>query len=117
MRLVEKQVLFSELVARFIWELRDIGYHVTMGECWRDPRWAAQLAKTGSGINHSLHCYRLAVDLNLVYEGKFLTTKEEYEPAGELWESYAGGEVVTCWGGRFHEPDSDHFSVFHDGIK
>lgn len=117
MSLNEKQFLFSELVARFIWELRDVGFEVTLGEAYRPQEMADIYAKTGAGIINSLHTLRLAIDLNLFKNGKFLTSKEDYEMAGELWESYSTQDTICTWGGRFLRPDADHFSLAYGGTK
>jgi len=117
MTLLEKQFLFSQLLARFIWELADKGYGVTLGESWRPPETAALYAKEGRGISDSLHCLRLAQDLNLFKGTQLLTSLQDYWPAGLIWESYKTGDCITVWGGRFSKPDADHFSVFHDGIQ
>lgn len=115
MNLIAKQKLFSQLLARLLWELRDKGYDITMGECYRPAETAKMYAKEGKGIVNSLHCMRLAADLNIFKNGMLLTRKEEYEEAGKIWESYATIEYETVWGGRFN--DSDHFSIEHNGIK
>jgi hypothetical protein len=57
-----------------------------------------------------LHKSRLAVDLNVFRDGKYLTTGEQYADLGEFWESIGG-----AWGGRFN--DGNHFSFEHNGYK
>ncbi len=118
MRLVEKQWLFTQLVARLVWELRDMGYHVTYGEAYRTPDAALLNSKQGDGIANSLHIIRLAVDLNLFRQGEFLERVTDYEPAGKLWESYSvAGAYQCCWGGRFKSLDASHFSIEHEGVR
>ncbi|NBR87968.1 MAG: M15 family peptidase [Proteobacteria bacterium] len=91
----------------------DRRYEVTLGECWRSPEEAKRLAGTGQGISRSLHCDRLAVDLNLFRAGQFLTKTEDYREMGEWWEK----QHPDCrWGGRFTtRPDGNHFSVTYQG--
>lgn len=88
------------------------GYQVTLGECYRPDFVAEIYAKQGKGIKNSLHTLRLAIDLNLFKDGKFLTSVEDYKEAGEHWESMAG-----AWGGRFTPPDANHFSLAYNGVR
>lgn len=62
------------------------------------------------GIVNSVHGLRLAADLLLFKNGKYLTDTEDYREAGEFWEGLGG-----CWGGRFN--DGNHFSLEHNGVK
>lgn len=118
MSLLEKQFLFTQLVARFVWELRDLGYHVTLGEAYRTPEQAAMNAAKGTGIAMSLHVQRLAIDLNLFRDEVFLQSLQDYEPAGKLWESYSTKDYECAWGGRFKTlPDADHFSISYEGRR
>lgn len=123
MSLLEKQWLFSQLVARFIWELRDRGYHVSLGEAMRSPDAALLNSKQGDGIKNSLHIDALAIDLKIFVAFNWLKTVEDIEPAGKLWESYSTHEYQCCWGGRFKDalgrpkPDAFHFSIAHGGRK
>lgn len=112
--MVEKQAKFLELLCRFILTLTERGYKVTAGEIWRSPEQAALYKAQGKGIANSLHCLRLAADLNLFKDGELLGRCEE---AGVLWESMSEGEYVCCWGGRFTKQDCDHYSLMHQGIK
>jgi hypothetical protein len=101
--LVEKQAAFSQAVARLIQMAHTLGYQVTFGDAYRDPR-------CPYGQPNSLHKSRLAVDLNVFRDGKYLTTGEQYTDLGEFWESIGG-----AWGGRFN--DGNHFSFEHNGYK
>jgi hypothetical protein len=73
----------------------DNGYELTGGDLW---------AKTGHKAK-SFHYDRLAIDLNLFKDGKFLETTEDHRPLGEFWERQGGS-----WGGRFKHPDGCHYS-------
>ena len=108
-RLLELQMEFSVKMADFISRLNLAGYQITMGECYRTKEQAELNAKKGIGIANSLHCDRLAVDLNLFKEGKLLTA-DGYLPAGLIWEKMGG-----TWGGRFN--DGHHYSLEHEGKK
>lgn len=95
--------------------LNDLGYEVTFGEAYRPKEMAAIYKAQGVGIDNSLHSMRLAFDLNLFMDGRFLQTKDEYEEAGKIWQSYSCQEYECIWGGIFS--DSDHFSMEHNGVK
>jgi len=110
-----KQSAFVRLVARLIDEATLRGYDLTFGETYRSKEEAARLAAAGLGIKGSLHCSRLAIDLNLFRDGKYLTDTESYQPLGEWWEAQSRQDVECCWGGRFK--DAGHFSIAHGGKK
>ena len=108
MTLREKQSLFVALVARLIGEAHRQGFYVTFGEAYRSPEEAARLAKAGKGIVNSLHCQRLAIDLNLFREGVYLSSTESHRPLGEWWEK----QHAACrWGGRFQRADGNHYEL------
>ena len=111
---LELQKLFAELSSEFILWLRENGYEVTYGETYRPPETAALYAKQGRGVTNSLHCWRLAIDLNLFRNGKYLTTIDGYRTAGAKWKSM---HSLCRWGGDFQhpEPDPDHFSLEWEG--
>lgn len=98
------------MAARLILWLESNGYSCTLGEAWRTKEQAAAYAAAGSGIKASLHCDRLAIDLNIFREARWLTSSSELEPVGLYWESLGGS-----WGGRFG--DGNHFSVSHEGRR
>lgn len=112
MKLQQKQALFALLVAELILHASQRGYQVTFGEAYRSPEEAARLTGTGAGIRRSLHCDRLAIDLNLFKDGKYLTTTEAHRFLGEWWESQ---HALCRWGGRFARADGNHYSLAHDG--
>lgn len=110
MTLREKQSLFAELVAQLIIHATLEGYEVTLGEAYRSPEEAARLAREGKGIRRSLHTERLAIDLNLFREGRYLGRTEDHRPLGIWWESL---HELCRWGGR-HD-DGNHYSLSHEG--
>lgn len=116
--IVKKQSRFSWLLAKLILYAEAAGYDVTMGECWRTPEQARANASSGRGISGSLHCDRLAADINLFKDGKYLRDTESYRILGEWWER----QCEDCaWGGRFVDkngnprPDGNHFSLRYRG--
>ncbi len=111
MSLRQRQVEFSKLVPRLIDKAFELGFEVTLGDAYRDPRVHGEVGvKMAYGHPKSCHKLRLAVDLNLFKDGKFLTTTEDHKPLGEWWESVGG-----TWGGRF--ADSNHYSLSWEGQK
>lgn len=110
MTLREKQALFCGLAANLIQHAQNLGFEVTFGEAYRSPEEAARLAKLGKGIKNSLHTQRLAIDLNLFKDGKYLSSGEDHRPLGEWWEQQ---DPLARWGGRFG--DGNHYSLEHLG--
>jgi len=110
MTLRQKQSLFARCVALLIQEAERQGYEVTLGEAYRSPEEAARLAKAGKGIVNSLHGQRLAIDLNLFKDGKYLSSTKAHEPLGNWWEYL---HPLCRWGGRFN--DGNHYSFEHGG--
>ena len=105
----QKQSKFAYMVGLLIQYAYDSGYELTVGDAMSSP-----IYKTAEGkmphMANSLHYERLAIDLNLFLNGKYMTTTKEYEPLGVFWESIGG-----TWGGRFN--DGNHFSLAHEGRK
>jgi hypothetical protein len=95
MSLREKQSQFAMKVPRLIDEAHALGYEVTLGDAYRDPR-------CPYGSRSSRHKSRLAIDLNLFKDGVYLTSTEDHRELGEYWESLGG-----IWGGRFN--DGNHY--------
>lgn len=111
MTLREKQSKFARMVAQLIEKAFELGYEVTLGDAYRDPRLHGAIGvKKGYGHPKSCHKLRLAIDLNLFKNGQFLVTTEDHRPLGEWWESIGG-----TWGGRFN--DANHYSLEHDGMR
>lgn len=118
MNLVQKQKIMAKLVGKLLTEAYVMGYEVTLGEAWRPQVTADYYAKHGTGIRNSLHTQRLALDINLFKNGKFLTNSDDYAKLGEWWEQLGpSNNVLTCWGGRFKSRDGNHFSIEDNGVK
>lgn len=115
MTLRQKQSRFARMVAELILEAERRGYEVTFGEAYRSPEEAARLARAGKGIARSLHTVRLAIDLNLFLNGRYLSSSEAHRPLGEWWEAQSIPGCTCCWGGRFS--DGNHYSIEHAGRK
>ncbi len=111
MTLGEKQRKFARLVPRLIDQAHAMGYEVSLGDAFRDPRvFGAMGESKGYGNRNSCHKLRLAIDLNLYRDGKYLDKTEDHQPLGEFWESIGGS-----WGGRFR--DGNHYSLEHEGMR
>ncbi len=111
MTLREKQSKFAHMVALLIQHAEDIGYQLTFGDAYRDPRvHGAMGEKKSYSAANSCHKIRLAVDFALFKDGKYLTNTSDYRPLGEYWERLGG-----TWGGAWS--DGNHFSLEHEGHK
>jgi len=71
------------------------GYEITYGD-------AAARDGHKSG---SFHYKKLAIDLNLFKNGRYLTSTKSHEPLGIFWESL---DPECTWGGRWG--DGNHYS-------
>ena len=114
MTLGQKQRLFATLAATLIQRAAELGYEVTFGETWRAPEWAAEMKKRGlSRIGAaSLHCDRLAIDINLFRGERYITTDEGHKELGAWWKAQ---HSFARWGGDFEDPN--HYSLEHNGRK
>ena len=107
MTLRQKQSKFLRMVADLIIFAYDNGYELTGGDLYRDPR-----CPYGSEV--SQHKKRLAIDLNLFRNGRWLAQTIEHKELGEYWESKGG-----TWGGRWDEDpvgagngrDGNHYQI------
>ena len=103
MRLSEKRVLFSSMIAKLVHTLNnEFGMHVAFG----DVRPESQ----SGHMSNSLHYEGLAADL-ILYDNdwSYCTKTEQYKVIGDLWESLH----PNChWGGHFN--DGNHFSMSWD---
>lgn len=111
MSLKDQQVKFAKMVPSLIEKAFELGYEVTLGDAFRDPRVFGQVG-TSMGYGHPKSCHksRLAIDLNLFKDGIFITDTKGHEPLGLWWESIGG-----TWGGRFD--DANHYSLEYNGMK
>lgn len=109
----QKQRLFARYVSRLIDKAHELGYEVTLGDAFRDPRVHGDLGiKKGYGHAKSAHKQKLAIDLNLFKDGVYLSSTEDHKELGEFWESI---HELARWGGRFK--DGNHYSFEHNGVK
>lgn len=95
----KRQQLFASLLPRLIDYIYEQGYACTLGDAFRDDR-------VPYGHANSLHRKRLAIDLNLFKDGKYLQETEDHAPFGEYWCSL---HPDNRWGGM-DGGDGNHYS-------
>jgi len=103
MTLREKQSKFVLNVTKLITYIYTCGYEVTFGEAYAIP-----CLKCG-WFGHLLsgkHPKRLAIDLNLFKDGKYLSETEDHKKFGEYWKELGG-----IWGGDFENRDGNHYEL------
>lgn len=109
--LLQKQLRFARMLPRLYDKAYELGFEFTIGDGYRDPRVHGAIGvKMGYGHSASAHKQKLAQDINLFRDGKYLDTTEAHRELGEWWESIGGS-----WGGRFN--DGNHYSLEHGGIR
>lgn len=106
----QKQSIFALKVAELIEEAYERGYEITIGHVYRTKEEAKRL-----GFEHSLHCDKLAIDLNLFKDGRYLRKTSDHLELGEYWESLSTADFICHWGGRFG--DGNHYSIGHGKRK
>lgn len=107
----QKQRRMTRMLIGLLSHATELGFEVTLGDAFRDPRVFGSLGEVkGYGHSNSAHKSRLAIDLNLFKDGKWLQATEDHKPIGEYWESIGGS-----WGGRFK--DGNHYSIEHNGVR
>lgn len=103
MGMVDKQARFTWMIALLVIHAKHLGYQLTYGDAYRDPRVIFPYSHENSN-----HKRRLAVDFNLFKEGKYLTKDEDYAPLRKYWVSIGGADGI--------DNDANHFSVEYGGI-
>ncbi len=106
MKLSELQQLFARDTILLFQHILEEGYTFTYGETMRSPEQAEIYAKQGKGIKDSLHCKRLAIDINLFENGEYLTSSEAYSKFGCFWEHLSPS---NRWGGNFKKKNGSKF--------
>jgi len=81
-------------VAKLIEYAYEQGYELTFGDAWA----------TSGHCTNSNHYRRLAIDLNLFKDGKYLQKTSDHALLGTYWESL---NLANRWGGRFK--DGNHY--------
>ena len=115
--LLDHQFEFAEKLARLYTHIISSGYKFSLGDSYRPPETAALYAAQGKGITNSLHCLRLAQDLNIFLDNKIIISKSGLWSIGTYWEDLSWGEFNFHWGGNFKNLDVFHFSLGYGGRK
>ncbi len=124
MTLRQKQSLLVRCLRKLFAYAERNGWEFTLGEAGvTNPRtvWVHDRANnrhvTETCADHehmegSLHYQRLAIDLNLFVNGRYIRSGNNpaYIKLGVYWESL---HPLCRWGGRFS--DANHFSISHAG--
>ena len=104
---------FLQCVAKLIRYADKMGYKLTAGDLYRDPRLHGEFGeKKGYGSANSVHKLRMAIDLNLFIDGEYRTDTEAHRPLGNYWKSL---HELARWGGEFD--DGNHYSFEYRGAK
>jgi hypothetical protein len=107
MTLSEKQQTFALNVAKLIIWANENGYKITLGEALRTKEQQAIYVKTGkSKTMNSGHLNKLAIDLNLFYNGEYLTSQQAHEPLHEYWETlHPDNKKIIPWDANHYQMD------------
>jgi len=117
MTLGQLQRQFAQAYAQLILHASEIGYEVSLGDSYRDPRVFGAHGSKKAGIygrKRSLHKLRLAADLNLFRDGEYLQLTEDHAELGMWWETEYR-EFGASWGGRFN--DGNHYSFAYRDMR
>ena len=107
MTLGQAQREFALDIAHLIFHAYEMGYEISFGDAYRDPRVHGEYGIKGSYASaKSEHKRRLAIDLNLFKDGKYLPKTEDHKALGHFWKSLRPENV---WGGDFSNPDGNHY--------
>ena len=110
MTLREKQSKHVEMIAQLILWATSNGYELTWGDAFRDHRLHGSVGeKKGYGHAKSCHKLRLAVDLNLFKDGKFLTDGSGHDELHAYWVSLGGAPMING--------DANHYSLEWEGMR
>lgn len=110
----------TKLLPRLLLHIDLLGYEVTLGDAYRDERSHGKYGhilvdangKRVYGARYSNHKLRLAINLNLFKNGKYLSSGKEFDEIGRYWLSLSNliPGVKTAWGGP--SGDANHFSIW-----
>ena len=108
MKTSEHQQLFVRHIVLLIQYAHIKGYEITFGDFYRSPSVHGEYGvKKSYSAGKSEHKRRLAADLNLFKDGKYLTTTEDHKVLGEFWESL---DPLNRWGGNWD--DGNHYERY-----
>lgn len=107
---------FAQAAAKLIQKAAELGYGVTLGDAYRTPEQATMNAQNHVGVANSLHCDRLAIDINLFKDGQYITDDTGHKDLGAWWKTLG---PRYKWGGdiKHPRPDPNHYSLSPDGAR
>lgn len=108
----QKQRRFTRAIGMLICHAYDLGYELTVGDAYRDPRLHGNHGeKKGYGSANSVHKLRLAVDLNLFVGGEYITSGDHpaWDKLHKYWKGLGGANMVPN--------DANHFSFEYGGFR
>jgi len=105
MTLGQKQRKFTLMVAKLIEFAYEEGYELTFSRAY-----ASEAAnRADGGHERSLHRKRLAIDLNLFIDGKYITDGTGHDELHDYWDFLGGSERIPN--------DMNHYSLEHGGMR
>jgi hypothetical protein len=104
---------FARLVPRLLDKAHSLGYEITLGDVYRDPRSHGELGVFKSyGHPRSAHKQRLAIDINLFKNGVYLDTTADHKVLGDWWKKqHPQARAGSDFG------DGNHYSLEFEGVK
>lgn len=98
MSLGQEQEAFAKDAAKLILKAGEMGFGVRLGEALRTIEQQQLYFSSGrSKTLNSMHLKKLAIDLNLIVDGR-LATAAEIAPLGKWWEAL---DPKNRWGGSW----------------
>ena len=115
MTLGKQQELFMRLLPLLLLKAQQLGFDIRGGDLFRDPRVHGSPGEAGGyGHRNSCHKLKLAIDLNLFKNGEYLSATSDHQELGLWWEQQ---HPLCRWGGRFKNPDGNHYSLERQGFR
>lgn len=111
MALGQEQEIFAAQAAELIQKAIELGFGVRLGEVLRTPEQQKLYYNSGaSKTMNSQHLKKLAIDLNLIKDGRLATAAETRE-LGKWWEAR---DPQNRWGGSWRGAVESGASKFID---
>lgn len=107
----QNQEIFAKHAAMLINKAIELGFGVRLGEVLRTPEQQKLYFNSGaSKTMNSQHLKKLAIDLNLIIDGRLATYKETFA-LGKWWEAL---DPQNRWGGSWRGLVESKQSTFID---
>jgi len=109
MTLGEMQEHFlMDMLPALLAELKRLGLKARGGDLFRDPRLHGEIGEQkGYGHKNSCHKLKLAIDINLVKDGKL--TEEGHDLLHDFWDTIGGAPRIPH--------DMNHYSLEYKGMR